>query len=91
MELMKDDPEYRSLLQKQARQQQEDGIEILTKDEIEEMRGRVWKAIHTIQQKIAKEQEVVTNRLDIAMMKSLINEIEVIEVYSPPRVAQIAR
>ena len=91
MEMMKDDPEYRHLLQKQAKPHEDDQLGAVTTEELEEMRGRVKKAIHTIQQKIAREREDVSNRLNMTMMKMLINEIEVAEVSSPPRVAQMAR
>lgn len=88
---MRDDPEYRGLMRKQARQQEENQIEAITREEIEEMRGRVKKAIYIIQKKIAREQENVTNRLNIIMMQMLTNEMEVVEVYSPPRITQMAR
>ena len=37
IEQMRNDPEYRGLMQKQARQQEENQIEAFTKEEIEEM------------------------------------------------------
>ena len=86
IELMKEDPEYRGLMQRQARHQDGQHVDAVTEKEIEEMQGRVRKAIQTIQRKMAREQENLSNRLNVIMMRMLINEIEVAEVYSPPRV-----
>ena len=75
IELVKEDPEYRSLMQRQARHHEGNQIEAVTKTEIEEMCGRVKKAIHTIKQKIAREQEGVANRLNVTMMEMLVSEM----------------
>ena len=38
-----------------------------------------------------KEHGDVSDHLDIAMMKMLIGKMEMVEVYSPPRVAEMVR
>ena len=91
MDCMKKDPEYRGLTQKHDQHQSEGDIEVLSIEQLEEMRGRVRKAIHCIQQNIANEQHNLSAQLDNTMLKTLIGKMEMAEVYSPPRVTEMAR
>ena len=91
VEFMKEDPTYRNLIHKHDKQQAGESLEMLTTDQVEEMIGRVRKAIHCIEQKIAKEQQNLSTQLDKTILRSLIGKIEMVEVYSPPRVTEVAR
>ena len=62
--MMKNDPEYKSLMQKQARQQDENQIEAVTQDQVEETRVHARKVVHTFQQVIAKEHGNVVDLLN---------------------------
>ena len=90
-QMMRDDLGYRNLVQKQERQQEEYHVEVVTRDQAGETRGRTKKTVHRSQQKIAQEHGNVENRLNLTMMQMLIDKIEVAELYSPARVTQVAR
>ena len=54
--------------------------------------GNIRKAIHYVEMKMMKEaSRDVSAQLDQAMLKMLLMNIDVAEVYSPPRVTQMAR
>lgn len=91
VDFMKKDPEYRKVLQKHEQQREVGDLEVLIVEQMEEMRGCVRKAIHCIQQKLAREQHNLSAHMDTTMFKTLIGKMEVAEVYSPPRVAEMAR
>ena len=91
IELMKEDPEYRNLINKQESQQEGQSIEVVTQAQVVETRGHARKAIHAIQQRMTRDRYSVANKLDLTMMEMLINEIGVAEVYSPARITSIAR
>ena len=88
---MEKDPEYGGLVQKHDRQQEGDNVEMIITEQMEETRGHVKKAIHSIQQQMKMEHCDVSNQLDATMLKMLIGKIEMAEVYSPPRVTEVAR
>ena len=91
VEFMEKDLEYRNLLQKHERQREVGDLEVLSVEQMEEMRGRVRNAIHCIQQKIAREQHNLSAHMDTTMLRTLIGKMELAEVYSPPRVTEMAR
>ena len=88
---MKEDLEYRSLIHRYERHNQDNSLEMVTEGEVEETRGHARKAIHTIQQKMTRRHDDVSDQLDITMMKMFIGKIEMVEVYSPPRVTEVVR
>ena len=47
--------------------------------------------MHIIKLKIGREQGDVSEQLNVMMVQMLIQKIEVVEAYSPPRVAEMAR
>ena len=92
IEKMKDDPDYRRLIQKHERQQEDLNVEAVVRGEAEEF-SRSWakKAIYNIQQKLIRERGNVSEQLDATMRQLLINNIEVAEADRPPTASEMAR
>ena len=96
---MKNDPQYRQLMQKhygmldvmQAKgESQVGGTTSDHKVRLEEQRGHVRKAIHMVKQKMGEMGRDTTSQLDQAMLQILITSMDVAEFYSPPRIANMA-
>ena len=52
--------------------------------------GHVRNAIHTIKQKMGRYKNNISNQLDQTMMHMMVAAMDVAEVYSPPRMANMA-
>lgn len=102
MQLMTEDLDYRQLIQKhqQGRDQgelssvevQTTNIDVMSTEYVEERRGQIKKAIQHIEQHVKQEGRTnVETQLNQTMARMLVANIDVAEVYSPPKVAQMAR
>ena len=91
LEEMKSDPQYRSLMEKHGHVSNEQSVEMVTDVQREEMLGHIRKAIYYINQSKERIRSPIEHGLDKAMMELLIANIEVAEVYSPPRVVTMAK
>lgn len=52
--LMKENPEYRRLMQKHGRQLEENNVEVITQDQVAEVRNQARNVVHNIEQKLIK-------------------------------------
>ena len=92
IKLMIGDPEYRSLMEKHGYlNNPEQSVEMVSEVQREEMLGRVRKAIHHINGMVEYRRSSIEKQLDKAMMGLLIANVQVAEVYSPPRVTEMAK
>ena len=70
----------------------DDAIDMIDENQFEETLGHVRKALYHVEQKMKQENtNNIETQLDKTMMKILLMNMEVAEVYSPPRVTQMAR
>ena len=90
IDLMKEDPEYRQLMQTHERKQGDDQAEAVMQEGAREFRNQARIFFHNMKQEVIQEQGNVSKQLDVVMMQMLINKMEVAEVCSPPRVTDIA-
>ena len=88
---MQNDPEYRRLMHKHEWHQEVGDVEILTEEQVNERRHNVNKAIASIERGARRDAGNLGSQLTHAMFQQLFAKIEVSEVYSPPRVAEMAR
>ena len=88
---MKDDPQYRSLMEKHGIAHESSSLEMISEVEREEMLGHVRKAIYQVNNMPTRQKSDTERKLDKAMMELLIANMQVAEVYSPPRVTAMAR
>ena len=88
--MMRNDPEYRGLMEIHCYANSEQNIEMITDMQREEMAGHIRKAIHHINNLMERKRSPIEHGLDTAMMELLIANIQVAEVYSPPRVVAMA-
>ena len=91
IELMKDDPAYTRLMQKHEKQQEQDQVEAVMQEEVKQFKNQDRKATHSIKQEIMQYPGRVSKQLDAVMVQMLINKIEVVEVYSQPRMTEMAQ
>ena len=87
---MQNDPEYRRFMHKHEWHQDVGGIEILTEEQVKERRHNVSKAINAIEQRARRDTGNLGQQLTHTMFQKLLAKIEVSEVYSPPRVTEMA-
>ena len=101
-DFMRDDPQYRQLLQRHRQSsgsnelanltQGDSDIDVMSQDYYEERRGHVEKALHMVKQKMQRSRmQDVSTQLDQMMLQMLIMNMDIAEFYSPPRVAKMAR
>lgn len=91
VELMRGGPQYRWLMEKHVQVGAEQSVDLVTEAQREEMLGHMRKAIHSVNhegERCAKELEKKPNK---AMMDLFIANIQVAEIYSPPRVVDMAK
>ena len=88
---MQNDPEYRRLMHKHEVHQEAGDVEILTEAQINERRHNVLEAINTIERGAQGETKNIEQQLTQTMFKHLLAEMEMAEIYSPPRVTDMAR
>ena len=92
IKLMLKDPEYRDLMEKHGCNEQETlHVELVAEIQRENMQGHIRTAMHRINNLMEHQRSNLEKNLDTAMMELLIANIQVAEVYSPPRVTTIAR
>ena len=100
--LMAEDPEYRDLIQRHQRgrgsadvtnvTQVDRDIDVVSTKEYEEMIGNIKNAIHCIQNKMREESLLkIDAQLEQTMARRLIANMQMADIYSPPRVTQVAR
>ena len=95
--MMRDDPQYRQLVQKNQRR-----LDIIQEDnnnddkdrrtqnsKREEQRGHVRKAVHVVKQEMSRTLTNVSPQLDQSMVQLMVNAMDVAELYSPPRIAEM--
>ena len=78
------------LVYKHVPQQQAGDVEIVTEEQVAEKRKHVLKAIQNIEQRERLDRGNLGQQLSHTMVKNLLAEIEMAEVYSPPRVTRMA-
>ena len=92
VEHMKADPEYRRLLEKHGYTMELSNLEIMTVDQVRKKKHQVQRAIMEIetrnQQYPRSVREVHFNNM---MRTILFEQMDVAEVYSPPRIAEAAQ
>ena len=102
MQMMTEDPEYRQVMQKHKREDiggelsivttSNNTIDVTNTERAEETVGQTKKALQRIEHKVKQEGRTsVEVQIDQMMARMLVAAIDVAEVYSPPRVAQVAR
>ena len=89
MEAMSDDPECKHLVQKQKRNVDDKRLEIVTEEQRHEQIAHARRAIMAIQ--LQEHCSKMERRLNATMMEALLNQMQVAEIYSPPRVAAMAK
>ena len=91
VEHMKTDPGYRKLFEKRGFVTAVIDAEVLTQEQLREKFRQVQKAIGEIKRKHRRERDSAkTNEFNNAMMKIMFEIMDVVEVYSQPRVAEMA-
>ena len=88
---MQKDPEYRRLMHKHELHHEAGQIEILTEAQVNERRHNVQRAINVIEREARKGIKSVEQQLTHTMVTHLLAKIEVAEIYSPPRVTEMAQ
>lgn len=96
---MKREPTYRQLMQTHhgllesiQNPQKDDGYN-QTHDhqrKLEEQRGHIRKALHTVKQKMKSSGKDITCQLNQTMLQMLIASMDVAEFYNPPNIAGMA-
>ena len=89
-ELMKHDPEYSQLVGKRSQEGVEKEIKMLTEQDLGVQKKHVRDAIHHIRRKVLAPGEDLGTQIDHTMLGMVAEQIQVAEVYSPPRVVEVA-
>ena len=95
---MKDDPQYRQLMQKsqgrlesiQHQDNDDNHTQYTRNNKLEEQRGHVRKAIHAVKQQMNQTMYSMSSQLDQCMLQMMVSAMDVAEFYSPPRIAKMA-
>ena len=91
IDMMKGDPEYKRLLEKHGYAMALDHMELRTKERLQEINHNIQGAIDEIEKKVAREVHgVKLAQLDRTMRILLFEQMDVVEVYSRPRIANMA-
>ena len=91
LQQMKADPQYRNLMEKHGIDVEVANLDLVFEIQRDEMLGHVRKAIYHIDQTSGRQRSDTEGKLDKAMMELLITNMQVAEIYSPPRVTAMAR
>ena len=89
--MMRSDLQYRSLMEKHGFEPNEQSVEMVTETQRDDMLGHIKKAIYHVNSQRGHRTSELEHRLDKAMVELLMINVQVAEVYSPPRVAAMAR
>lgn len=87
---MKEDPQYRRLMQKHQRDAHVTMVDQLSV-KLEEQAGNLRKSTQRMKQRIRDTTNNITQQLDQTMLQMLIAEVDVAEVYSQPRISSMAQ
>ena len=87
---MREDPEYRRLVYKHEPHQQAGEIEIITEEQYAERKNKMSKTINAVERRQRLSKGGIGQQLTHTMFKNLLLNMEVAEVYSPPRVTLMA-
>ena len=88
---MEGDPQCAELLKKHKGDGADQEIEILQEDQAQEVLGHLRKAIYWLEARGESGDTAKQRQLDKMMMSMLVDNTQVAEIYSPPRVAKIAK
>lgn len=88
---MEKDPQYRELLRKHGHDNGMRELEMLDESQVQEMQGHLRKAMDWVNDKMKHEANSLTKQLNKTMLGILIGNMQVAEIYSPPRVAKMAK
>ena len=88
---MQTDPVYRRLMHKHEPHHEAGHMETLTQAQVNERRHNVEKAVKAVERKTRNNPGGLGQQLTTTMFQNLLAKIEVAEVYSPPRVTDMAR
>ena len=88
---MEGDPQYRELLKKHKHGEEPQEIEAVYEGRVQELQGHLRKAIKWVERQVQGKCGTLQNQFDKTMMSLLINNIEVAEIYSLPRITKMAR
>ena len=92
IEHMKEDPEYRKLLEKHGFTLGMVQREVLSEAQMKEKQNQVQSAINEVERKERQNQcGAKESQLNNMMRKLMFEQMEVAEVYSPPRIVEMAR
>ena len=86
IKLMQVDPQYRGSMEKHGLADASQSVEMVTEGRREEMVGHIRKAMHYVNSKVERGSNTLGHRLDKTTMEMLIANIQVAQVYNPPRV-----
>ena len=89
MKEMADDLEYRQLMQKHSGGKDAGEMDMISEEQRQSGMTHVRRAIAAIEMR--QRNEALGSCMNITMMKMFLNNMDVAEVYSPPRVAAMAR
>ena len=90
-ELMKLDPEYSQLVDTRTQEDVERSIKTLTTQDREVQMKHVRDAINHINKRMPTQCNDLGTQLDHTMLGMLAKQIQVAEVYNPPRVVEVAK
>ena len=83
MEKMKDDPEYRQLMQKHSRNNPENEIEMISEEKRHIVRKQAVQAIMAVEAR--QRNENLGQQMEVEMRRMLLCQMDMAEIYSPPR------
>ena len=100
MVAMRDDPQYRQFMQTHQgsigtlHDENNNGTKRPTTHKelhrLQQQRGHVGEAMHAVKQQMTKTTHNISSQLDQTMLQTLVAAMDVVEPYSPPRIASMA-
>ena len=87
---MREDPEYRRLVHNHTPQQQAGEIEIIIEEQCAERKNKMSKTINAVERRQRLSKRGIGQQLTHTMFRNLLLNMEVAEIYSPPRVTFMA-
>ena len=85
------DPEYRSLVDKHGNRKNSGEMSVLTEEQHQNQKKWARQAMLEIERKTRMESHNLGGMINSVMMKLMLIEMGVAEVYSPPRVVAMAK
>ena len=89
MEKMRDDPEYRQLVQKHQKSNPENEFAMISEEKRHVIRTQAMRAIQVVEAK--QRGEIIGQQMEAEIRRMLLCHMDMAEIYSPPRVATMAK